>query len=108
MPDKVTTNLLGNLVSVNNFGLGNKMGLRVRVSKRIDWSKLGIFPWSNNSYDGLREKANVDKQAARVRVELCRLNAPDDTRIWAAMDVDPLNAMKTLMFVVGQESVHCK
>ncbi|KAL7504470.1 hypothetical protein ACHAXN_004221 [Cyclotella atomus] len=108
LPDKVTTNLLGNLVSVNNFGFGNNMGLRIRVSKRIDWSKLGIFPWSNNSYDRLGEKAYVGRQAAKVRIELCRLNSSDDTRTWAAIDADPLDVLNTFKIVAGQESLHCK
>ena len=115
MPQKVTTDLMGNLVAVNSLGFGgnsndsctprNRMGLRISISKKIDWSRLGIFPWSNNSYENLREKQNVDKKSARVRVELCGLNASEDRRVWAAIDTDLFNAVDTCKVIIGHESV---
>ncbi|KAL3804914.1 hypothetical protein HJC23_006686 [Cyclotella cryptica] len=133
MPQKVTTDLLGNLVSINDIGFGdpqsetsnefelrdsergrtlfknlpprNNMGLRLRISKKIDWSKLGIFPWSNNNYESvLQEQRRDDKQAMRVRVELCGLNESEDRRAWITIDADPFDAVKTFKVVVGQES----
>lgn len=120
MPQKVTTNLLGNLVSVNEIGLGshskqtnheselprNGMGLRIHVSRKINWSKLGVFPWSNNNSDHLRERSQSDKQATRVQVELCGLNAVEDRIAWMAIGADPLDAMNTFKMVVGQESIY--
>ena len=123
MPEKITTDLMGNLVSVNTIGIRghrqvsdnqhdmlaprNTLGLRMRISKKIDWTKFGIFPWSNNSYNNLKERRMNDNQSARVRVELCGLNASEDRRAWLAIDADPLDAMKTFKVVVGHESLHC-
>ncbi|KAL7483693.1 hypothetical protein ACHAW6_010103 [Cyclotella cf. meneghiniana] len=133
MPRKVTTDLLGNIVSINDIGFGNKltetpeklvtrdsirdrsfckslpprynMGLRLRISKKIDWSKLGIFPWSNNGFESvLRERKCDDKQAMKIRVELCGLNESEDRRAWIAIDADPFDAIKTIKVAVGQET----
>ena len=122
MPQKVTTNLLGNLVSVNEIGLRshsnqqandvselprNNIGLRLRISRKIDWSKLGVFPWSNsNNSNHLRERRQSVKQATRVQVELCGLNSVADRIAWVTIEADPLDAMNTFKVVVGQESVH--
>jgi hypothetical protein len=133
MPRKVTTDLLGNLVSINDIGFGtslsetpeesvtrdskrhrtfcrslpprNNMGLRLRISKKIDWSKLGIFPWSNNGFESvLRKRKFDDNQAMRIRIELCGLNESEDRRAWIAIDADPFDAIKTFKVVVGQHS----
>ena len=125
MPEKITTDLMGNLVSVNTIGIGgkptgnivdnqhdmlaprNNLGLKLRISKKIDWTKFGIFPWSNNNYNNLKERRTNNDDAARVRVELCGLNASGDKRAWLAIDADPLDIMKTFKVVVGHEFVHC-
>ena len=128
MPKKVTTDLMGNLVSVNEVGFGAKpkeetsqhktpglinnfipprhnIGLRLRISKKIDWSKLGIFPWNNNSYESaLQERRTTDKQAMRVRLELCGLNESEDNRAWIAIDADPFDAIRTFRVIAGQEA----
>ena len=66
-PKRVSTDLLGNLRSVSEVGLADgtssstcrplrrirgpfhASGLRLRVSRRVGWSSLGIFPWSKNT-----------------------------------------------------------
>ena len=59
-PKRVSTDLLGNLKSVSEVGLAggtsrrirgpfHSCGLRLRVSRRVGWSSLGIFPWSKNA-----------------------------------------------------------
>lgn len=109
MPNTVTTDLMGNLVSLKNFGFGTlrkNTGLQIRMSKKIDWSKLGIFPWSNtNSYDSLKESSNGN-QAAKVRIELCGMNESENKRIWVSVEAEPLNAMDTFKAVVGRECTY--
>jgi hypothetical protein len=118
MPQKISTNLFGNLVSVNDIGFGtskvqqlgishlrSNIGLRIRISKKIDWTKLGIFPWSNNSFGRLREGKN-NNQATTLRVELCGLNASEDRRGWVAFETDPMDSINRFKVIVGQESLH--
>lgn len=105
MPQKLTTDLMGNFVSINHIGFGslrNDIGLKVRISKKIDWSKLGVFPWSNNI---VRGDSNNHSQAAKVRIELYRLNKLEDLRAWIAVEANPLDAVDTFKCVVGRESI---
>ena len=127
MPRKVTTDLMGNLVSVSEVGLGGVLprsrsgrkppgvcaignaGLRLRISKRIDWTTMGVFPWSNNNANSQRDQESTGwldaLQSTHVRFEICGLYDSGERCASVGVDVDPLDWNRTFKFIVGQESV---
>eukprot|EP01082_Thalassiosira_pseudonana_P006988 g15005.t1 g15005 contig21:338851-340566(+) len=122
MPRKVTTDLMGNLVSVNEISLRdgksrsgpshryipsmNNMGVRLRISKKIDWTTLGVFPWSNNSRNGQKNELLRGAKSMHLQLELCGMNETAEKRAWIGMDVYPLNFASTLKVVIGREDVN--
>mmetsp|Transcript_21795 Transcript_21795/g.47439 ORF Transcript_21795/g.47439 Transcript_21795/m.47439 type:complete len:623 (+) Transcript_21795:111-1979(+) len=141
MPRKVTTNLLGNLIAVNEVGFAennsrvacsnnerdnskwaslrgifppvHNTGIRLRISKKMDYTSLGIFPWSrnnnDNTYAGNQQNGRgmmVDVlQSTRVRLELCGLYGSEKECASVGVDVVPLDWRKSMKVVVGRESV---
>jgi len=134
MPRKVTTDLMGNLVSVSEVGFGNtarggkpetktfrkpslygivppihNTGIRLRISKKIDWTTLGVFPWSKNTVNrhGNNRSSSVFEalQSTHVRLELSGMYGSEDKCASVGFDVDPLDWSRTLKFTVGQEDV---
>lgn len=161
MPRKVTMNLMGNLVSVSEFGLKDhetkypadddeeeekasssapdtkivgasvtsqqrsrleniiplihNAGIRIRVSKKIDWTTVGIFPWSNNnaSFQSHNNIYNTNNsrgwretlQSTLIRIELCGLFGREEEMCASVgLEVDPLDWSGTYKFTIGQES----
>ncbi|KAL9185906.1 hypothetical protein ACHAXT_003683 [Thalassiosira profunda] len=128
MPKRATADLAGNLVSMSEVGFCGdadgssderlpsrrtlpirNAGIRLRVSKKMDWTSLGIFPWSRNDVNGHRQDedtAILDAlQSTHLQLELCGLHLSGTGRSSIAMHVDPLNWRRSLQFVIGQESV---
>ena len=153
MPRRVTTNLMGNLVSVNEVGLvdnttlnmhrdeiragsssdavageavhdsGTKTrslldvippihsaGMRLRVSKKIDWATLGIFPWSDSNASAFRTHGSNNLgwrealQSTNIRIELCGLYGIEKTKYASVgLEVDPLDWIGTYKFTIGQK-----
>lgn len=141
MPRKMTTDLLGNLVAVNEVGFAennrrvacsnnerdnskwaslrgifppvHNTGIRLRISKKMDYTSLGIFPWSKNNngntYAGNQQNGRgvlVDAlQSTRVRLELCGLYGSEEECASVGVDVVPLDWRKSMKVVVGREGV---
>ncbi len=164
MPRRVTTNLMGNLVSVSEVGLRDdnrnkyhndqtdgsaaaaaaaaadadadadaddvgaavcmnaihktrswhtiippihNAGIRLRVSKTIDWTTLGIFPWSNNNSNDTNSRGWTEAlQSTLVRLELCGLHGIEEENCASVgLEVDPLDWNGSFKFTVGQEGV---
>ena len=128
VPKRVTTDLMGNFVSLNEVGFGggpsvqsdssgdsssinsnnhlDNMGIRLRVSKRIGWTSLGIFPWSNNnsnSYTGSSNNARVTP--TRVRLDLCTLHKSGYSISQIGCNFDPLDWVNTFKVVIGHDGV---
>jgi hypothetical protein len=156
MPRRVTTNLMGNLVSVSEVELvdnntlnmyrdeirpgssfiavagdgeavhegGNSKtrslldiippihsaGVRLRVSKKINWTTLGIFPWSNSNAGAFQTHDSTNGgwrevlQSTNVRIELCGLYGIEKTKYASVgLEVDPLDWIGTYKFTIGQE-----
>lgn len=157
MPRKVTTDLMGNLVSISEIGKFGKnryntnginndrhtdgttrstvtgrmlhrsiippmynAGIRLRVSKRIDWTALGIFPWSSTSSNRRSSSSGIANnqdsansgifdalQSTHVKLELCGMYGSDEDRVASVgIDVDPLDWERTFKVIVGQEGVN--
>ena len=157
MPRKVTTDLMGNLVSISEIGKFGKnryntngnnndrhtdgttrstvtgrmlhrsiippmynAGIRLRVSKRIDWTALGIFPWSSSSSNRRSSSSGIANnqdsansgifdalQSTHVKLELCGMYGSDEDRVASVgIDVDPLDWERTFKVIVGQEGVN--
>jgi hypothetical protein len=129
MPKRVTTDLMGNFVSLNELGFGpslqsdsssgdnsinsnnhlDNMGIRLCVSKRIDWTSLGIFPWSNNnnnSYTGSSSNSNNARMTPiRVRLDLCTLHKSGNSVSRIGCNFDPLDWDNTFKVVIGHDGV---
>lgn len=112
MPKRVTTDLMGNFVSVNevgfssettNQGSNNNMGIRLRISKRIDWTSLGIFPWSNNNNPN--HGNNSPTTPTRVRLDLCGLHNSGNSKSQIGCEFDPLCLGDTFRVVIGHDGV---
>ncbi|KAL9185962.1 hypothetical protein ACHAXT_003739 [Thalassiosira profunda] len=127
MPKRVAADLAGNLVSVSEVGFfgdadgssderlpSRRMlpfrnaGIRLRVSKKMDWASLGIFPWSRNAVNGHgQDEGSVLLDAlhsTHLQLELCGLHLSGAGRSSVGVHVDPLDWRGSLKFVVGQES----
>ncbi|KAL3766769.1 hypothetical protein ACHAWU_007432 [Discostella pseudostelligera] len=166
MPRRITTNLIGNLVSVSEFGLWNdtmnkcrdengadsssaiavvaaaaatadsgavgessiskrrswrsiippihNAGIRLRISKKIDYTTLGIFPWSNNNARSFQTgSSNTNNrgwmealQSTHVRLELCGLYGLEEEKCASiGLEGDPLDWNGTYKFTFGHEGV---
>ena len=126
MPRKVTTDLRGNLVSISEIGplannradSSNKQrilppihntGVRLRISKRIDWTTLGIFPWSRNSINMNQDSGNGGLydalQSTHVRLELCGVYPNEERFASIGINADLLDWQSTFKVTVGQEDV---
>lgn len=124
MPKRVTTDLMGNFVSVNELGFSSEsnsktnsgkhfhpflpsrdnMGIRLRISKRIDWTSLGIFPWSSNNPNHNQNSSNVPAPT-RVRFDLCGLHNSGNTMSQIGCEFDPMCLGDTFKVVIGQDGV---
>lgn len=127
---KVTTDLMGNLVSVSEVDIGaitngnsvNKKpplpdiispirdaGIRLRISKKIDWTRMGIFPWSKIVGGGQsNDNINVvsdELQSTRVRLELCGLFGSEEKCASVGVDADPFDLRGTFKVIIGQDNV---
>jgi hypothetical protein len=89
-------------------------GVRLRLSKRIDWTTLGIFPWSGGgSGGGYGERdggglggALDALRSTRARLELCGVYGDHgDGRASVGFDVDPSDWVGTFKFTVCHEDV---
>ena len=94
-------------------------GIRLRVSKTIDWTTLGIFPWSSNINNNANffqrhdSTANMIRrgwtealQSTLVRLELCGLYGIDKENCASVgLEMDPLDWNGSFKFTVGQEGV---
>ena len=141
MPKRVTTDLMGNLVSVNEVGFSSEtssisdsssyeqqreqsattahlaffppmdnMGIRLRISKRIDWTSLGIFPWSNNNNNNNNNNQNNymnsnQRTSTRVRLDLCGLHNSGNSVSQIGCHFDPLHLENTFKVVIGHDCV---
>ena len=131
MPRRVSADLMGNFVSVSEVGFPcegdassstgrlrpsssstRRAGLRLRLSKRIDWTTLGIFPWSDgggnkrDGGDGYGGGWLDSLLSTRARLELCGLcGAGGDSRASVGFDVDPSDWAGTFKITVHHEDV---
>jgi hypothetical protein len=159
MPKRVTTDLMGNFVSINEVGFfcsekntiihggGNhereeglspqqlppttttitptmrrktfllppmdNIGLRLRISKRIDWTSLGIFPWSNNNNNNNNKRPynnnpNVvvpPTSSPRVQFDICGLHKSGNSMSQIGCEFDPFNLSDTFKVVIGHDDV---
>jgi len=86
-------------------------GVRLRLSKRIDWTTLGIFPWSSGGDDGELNGGGLGGafdalRSTRARLELCGVYGDDgDGRASVGFDVDPSDWAGTFKFTVRHEDV---
>jgi hypothetical protein len=89
-------------------------GVRLRLSKRIDWTTLGIFPWSGGGSgggycerDGGGLGGALDAlRSTRARLELCGVYGDHgDGRASVGFDVDPSDWVGTFKFTVCHEDV---
>eukprot|EP00985_Skeletonema_marinoi_P000026 scaffold8_cov142-Skeletonema_marinoi.AAC.19 len=127
MPKRVTTDLMGNFISVNEVGFSSEpinedsskerksnthpllpsrdnMGIRLRISKRIDWTSLGIFPWSNNNQNNSYNSNNAPTPT-RVRFDLCGLHNSGNSMSQIGCEFDPLCLGETFKVVIGHDGV---
>ncbi len=86
------------------------MGIRLRLSKRIDWTSLGIFPWSssnnsnNSSYNNRNNSKNV-RTPTRVQFDLCGLHKSGNSVSQIGCEFDPLHLGDTFKVVIGHDDV---
>mmetsp|Transcript_6895 Transcript_6895/g.10561 ORF Transcript_6895/g.10561 Transcript_6895/m.10561 type:complete len:531 (+) Transcript_6895:2-1594(+) len=127
MPKRVTTDLMGNFISVNEVGFSSEpmnedsskerksttrpllpsrdnMGIRLRISKRIDWTSLGIFPWSNNQNNSYNQSNNAPTPTC-VRFDLCGLHNSGNSMSQIGCEFDPLCLGETFKVVIGHDGV---
>ena len=118
--------LMGNLESISEIGplasnradSSNKhrilppihnTGIRLRISKRIDWTTLGIFPWSRNSINMNQDSGNGGLydalQSTHVRLELCGVYPNEERFASIGINADLLDWQSTFKVTVGQEDV---
>eukprot|EP00984_Skeletonema_dohrnii_P027307 scaffold16837_cov82-Skeletonema_dohrnii-CCMP3373.AAC.4 len=129
MPKRVTNDLMGNFISVNEVGFSSEpmnedsskerksnthpflpsrdnMGIRLRISKRIDWTSLGIFPWSNNNQNNNSyNQSNNAPTPTRVRFDLCGLHNSGNSMSQIGCEFDPLCLGETFKVVIGHDGV---
>mmetsp|Transcript_31782 Transcript_31782/g.71268 ORF Transcript_31782/g.71268 Transcript_31782/m.71268 type:complete len:498 (+) Transcript_31782:61-1554(+) len=123
-PKRVSTDLMGNLRSVSEVGLAggaspstrrplrrirgpfHASGLRLRVSRRIGWSSLGIFPWSKNSGGEAGPSLADALGGTGVGLELRGLNGEcDGVTSFAIVVADAAEWRDSTRFVLARESV---
>jgi len=138
VPNKVTTDLMGNLHSINEVGFGrlehtepvedrdikkqlrqfsssiipphHNTGIRLHISKRIDWKTLPIFPWSNrnvnNNMNNDQGSGMMDAlQSTHLQLELCGIDKSGMKVTSIGMNADLLDWKDTFRITLGQESV---
>jgi len=130
VPNKVTTDLMGNLHSINEVGFGNvnesvidddrdvksssiippihNTGIRLHISKRIDWKTLPIFPWSRNGNSNMNSnnQGMLDVlQSTHLQVEVCGMNKSGMKVTSIGVNADLLDWKDTFRITLGQESV---
>ena len=126
MPKRVTTDLMGNFHTISEVGFSSSsntnnndesrtndkktivpmmdsMGMRLRISKRIDWTSLGIFPWSSNNNQ--RQSSNHAHTPTRVRLDICGLHNSGDALSQIGCELDPLKLRDSFKVVIGCDNV---
>ena len=156
LPTKMTVDLLGNIITKNEIGFKtpatttplttkkcqsssssttiipsrhiiHDMGIRLSLSKKVDWSTMGIiFPWSGNNNSGSSRHNNVGSggsssgmfgmlQSTHARLELCGMYGDSSLPQQHGMatgrmssigvDVEPLDWSSTFRVTVCHEDV---
>jgi len=136
VPNKVTTDLMGNLHSINEVGFGNvneslkgrdikkdessrrsiippihNTGIRLHISKKIDWTTLPIFPWSNrngnsnHNHSGGSGSMMDALQSTQIKLELCGMHESGMKFTSIGLNADLLDWKDTFRITLGQESV---
>mmetsp|Transcript_4048 Transcript_4048/g.9268 ORF Transcript_4048/g.9268 Transcript_4048/m.9268 type:complete len:752 (+) Transcript_4048:180-2435(+) len=85
-------------------------GIRLRISKKIDWNALGVvFPWngsgtssSSSSKGGIFDPSKT----TRIQLQICGLYESEESWSWIGVDADPMNLAGSWKVVVGRESVN--
>ena len=91
----------------------DNIGLRLRISKRIDWTSLGIFPWSNNNNNNNNKRPynnnpNVvvpPTSSPRVQFDICGLHKSGNSMSQIGCEFDPFNLSDTFKVVIGHDDV---
>jgi hypothetical protein len=128
MPKRVTADLAGNFVTVNEVGFrstqssssssSNKederehsfptmqnMAIRLRITKRIKWTSLGIFPWSSNNCNQNNNTRTKMPETTCVRLEVCQLHKSGNAISQIGCNFDPFDSGNTFKVVIGHDGV---
>jgi len=144
VPNKVTTDLMGNLHSINEVGFGSvnrshdneqkqhfddrdikkqrqcssggiipplhNTGIRIHISKRIDWKTLPIFPWSryvgNSNHNHSGGSGMMDAlQSTQIKLELCGMDESGMKVTSIGLNADLLDWKDTFQITLSHESV---
>jgi len=141
VPNKVTTDLMGNLHSINEVGFGrlehtaeavedrdikkqlrqfsssiipplHNTGIRIHISKRIDWKTLPIFPWSNrnvgnsnHNHSGGSGSMMDALQSTHLQFEIVGMDKSGLKVTSIGLNADLLDWKDTFRITLGQESV---
>lgn len=85
-------------------------GIRLRISKKIDWNALGVvFPWNDSgTSSSSSSKGGIfdPSETTRIQLQICGLYDSEESWAWIGVDADPMNLGGSWKVVVGRESVN--